>query len=64
MFNLNDSVFISNRGIKELGKIVKKYRKNKVQYYDVLTERQIKLEMLSTDDRFPTYVITSKLSPL
>ena len=53
---LSGTVIIRNRGILELGKITKTYKRKKIRYYDVMTERGILLEHLTIDSSFPCYI--------
>lgn len=53
---LSGPVIIRNRGKLELGKITKTYKRKKIRYYNVMTERGILLEHLTTDSSFPCYI--------
>lgn len=49
-------VILNNRGKKEFGIITKKWRRKDVTFYDVKTERGIKLEGLTTSSEFPCFI--------
>jgi hypothetical protein len=52
----NDKVILFNRGKRELGSITKKWMRKEVTYFNVLTERGIVLESLTTDPETPCYI--------
>ena len=45
----NDKVILFNRGIREMGTIERKWTRKDVTRYNVMTERGIVLEGLTTD---------------
>lgn len=53
---LSGRVVLKNRNKLEFGTIVQTYRRKKIRYYDVMTERGVLLEMVSTDSNFPCYI--------
>lgn len=56
MLKKDSKVILENRGTKEFGTIVRKWRRKDVTYYNVMTERGIKLEGMTTDSSFPCYI--------
>jgi hypothetical protein len=56
MLKKDDKVVLENRGTKEFGTILKKWRRKDVTYFDVATERGITLEGVTTDCSFPCYI--------
>lgn len=56
MLKKDSKVILENRGIKEFGTIDRKWRRKDVVYYNVMTERGIKLEGVTTDCSFPCYI--------
>jgi len=56
MLKKDDKVILENRGIKEFGTIVRKWRRKDITYFNVMTERGIKLEGVTTDCSFPCYI--------
>lgn len=56
MLKSNDKVILENRGLKEFGTILRKWRRKDITYFNVMTERGIKLEGLTCDSSFPCYV--------
>lgn len=49
--NVGDQVLIFNREKKsyEIGQVLLKYKRNKIRRYDVLLERGVRMDFLSTD---------------
>jgi hypothetical protein len=47
--NKNDKVLLYNRGQREIGSITKTWQSKGVQYYNVLTERGIILQSVTTN---------------
>lgn len=56
MLKKDSKVILENRGIKEFGTIVRKWRRKDVVYYNVATERGITLTGITTDSSFPCYI--------
>lgn len=54
--NKNDKVLYYNRGKREIGSIVKKIKRKEVLYFDILTERGIILQGITTHFSFPVYI--------
>ena len=52
----NDKVILFNRGKREIGSIVKRWVRKETTYYNVLTERGIVLESLTSDPDAPCYI--------
>lgn len=49
-------VIVNNRGKNEFGTIIKTYWRQNVKKFDIMTERQIVLEGLTTSSNFPCYI--------
>lgn len=56
MLKKDDKVILENRGTKEFGTILRKWRRKEVIFFNVLAERGIKLEGLTTDSSFPCWI--------
>ena len=56
MIKKNDRVVLENRGAKEVGTVIKKYRRKDVIYYDIKTDRGVVLERITADAGAPCYV--------
>ena len=56
MIKKNDRVVLENRGAKEVGTVIKKYRRKDVIYYDIKTDRGVVLERVTADPNFPCHV--------
>lgn len=54
--NKNDKVLLYNRGHREIGSITKAWRSKDVQYYNVLTERGIILQSITTNSEQPCFI--------
>jgi hypothetical protein len=51
-----DRVVLENRGIKETGTVRKVVRRNDIQHFEILTDRGIVLERVTTNDTQPCYL--------
>lgn len=56
MLKSNDKVILENRGTKEFGTVLRKWLRKDVVLYNVMTERGIKLEEMTTDSSSPCYI--------
>ena len=56
MLKKDSKVILENRGKKEIGTILRKWRRKEVKYYNVLTERGIVLEGITLDETMPCYI--------
>lgn len=57
MLKKQDKVIFHNRGINEYGTILRKWRRKEVVYFNVLTERGVVLENMTTDSTSPCYIL-------
>jgi len=56
MLKKDDKVILENRGIKEFGTIIRKWRRKEVEYFNVKTERGITLEGVTFNCSFPCFI--------
>jgi len=54
--NKNDKVLLYNRGQREIGSITKVWRSKDIQYYNILTERGIILQSVTTNPDNPCFI--------
>ena len=54
--NKSDKVLLYNRGQREIGSITKAWRSKDIQYYNVLTERGIILQSVTTNPDTPCFI--------
>mgnify|MGYP006329934609 FL=1 len=52
----DSKVILNNRGIKEFGTITKKWRRKEITFFNVQTERGIKIDGLTTNSQFPCFI--------
>ena len=52
----DSKVILNNRGIKEFGTITKKWRRKEITFFNVRTERGIKLDGLTTNCQLPCFI--------
>lgn len=57
MLKKDDKVIINNRGKKEFGTIIYKWRRKDVSYFNVRTEKGIEYNGLTTDPSFSNFII-------
>lgn len=57
MLKKDDKVILNNRGKREFGLILFKWRRKNVTYFNVRTEKGIEYEGLTTDSSFSNYII-------
>lgn len=56
MLKKDSKVILENRGTKEFGTVLRKWRRKDITYFNVMTERGIQLLGLTTDSSFPCYI--------
>lgn len=56
MLKRGNTIIITNRGVKEVGVITRRYRRKDIVYYDVTVERGYKFEGLTSDRLYPVFV--------
>lgn len=54
--NKSDKVLLYNRGQREIGSITKAWMRKDIQYYNVLTERGIILQSVTTNPDTPCFI--------
>lgn len=56
MLKKDSKVILENRGLKEFGTVLRKWRRKEITFFNVMTERGIKLEGLTCDSSFPCWI--------